>query len=122
MQPFKYTPPRVRTGELRTWVTFYEYVKNDGPLPGEKPKNVLYECWAKIDQVWSKDMEIAKANGTLSDLTILIRDSKGEYVPTNKHYVQVHTPEHEKLRFNIKQAIPDMQNRDFIKVIAEVSS
>jgi hypothetical protein len=122
MQPFKYTPPRVRTGELRTWITFYEYVENDGPLPGEKEKSILYECWGKVDQVWSKDIEIAKANGTLSDLTISIRDPRGDYFPTNRHYIQVHTPEYENLRFNAKQAMPDMQNRDFIKVVSEVSA
>ncbi|WP_394512616.1 phage head completion protein [Priestia aryabhattai] len=122
MHPFKYKPPRIHTGELRTRVTFYVYAKNDGPLPGGKPKSILYETWAKIDQVWSKDIEMAKANGTLSDLTISIRDPRNAFSPTNKHYVQVHTPEHEKLVFNIKQTIPDIQNRDFIKIIAEVSA
>jgi hypothetical protein len=122
MRPFKYTPPRVHTGELRTWVTFFEYGENDGPLPGEKPKKVAYECWGRINQVWSKDIELAKANGTLSDLTIEIRDPRGDFSPTNRHYVQVHTPEYEEQVFNVKQSILDMQNRDFIKVISEVTT
>ncbi|WP_026581025.1 hypothetical protein [Bacillus sp. J33] len=122
MQPFKYKPPRVNTGELRTRVTFYEFAPNDGPLPGETHKNILYQTWAKIDEVWSKDIEIAKSNGTLSDLTITIRDSHGVFFPTNKHYVQVHAPEYEHLRYNVKHAQPDLQNRDFIKVISGVTS
>lgn len=121
MRPFKYTPPRVHAGELRTWVTFYEPVESEGPLPDEDAKNELYESWAKIDQVWSKDIELAKANGTLSDLTITIRDPRGDFSPTNLHYIQIHTPEYKDLKFNVKQAMPDMQNRDFIKIIAEVT-
>lgn len=122
VQPFKYKPPRVNTGELRTRVTFYEFAPNNGPLPGETQKKILYETWAKIDEVWSKDIEIAKSNGTLSDLTITIRDAQGVFFPTNKHYVQVHDPEYEHLRYNVKHAQPDLQNRDFIKVISGVTS
>ncbi|MGR6338178.1 phage head-tail adapter protein [Priestia megaterium] len=122
MWEFKYKPPRVHNGELRTRVTFYEYEANNGPLPGEKEKKILYEAWAKIDQVWSKDIEIAKANGTLSDLTITIRDPRDEFSLTNRHYIQIHAPEYETLRFNVKQAMPDLQNHGFIKTIAEVST
>ncbi|MDO6849198.1 phage head-tail adapter protein [Priestia megaterium] len=122
MWEFKYKPPRVHNGELRTRVTFYEYEANNGPLPGEKEKKILYEAWAKIDQVWSKDIEIAKANGTLSDLTITIRDPRDEFSLTNRHYIQIHAPEYETLRFNVKQAMPDLQNHGFIKAIAEVST
>lgn len=122
MQPFKYKPPRISTGDLRTRVTFYEYVPNEGPLPGEKEKKIIYEAWAKVDEVWMKDLEIAKSNGTLSDLTITIRDPHGEFFPTNKHYVQIDTPEYGHLKYNIKQAMPDLQRRDFIKVVAGVVS
>ncbi|MGM9923172.1 MAG: phage head-tail adapter protein [Bacillus sp. (in: firmicutes)] len=122
MQPFKYNPPRVHAGELRTRVTFYEYAPNDGPYPGEVEKKVLYETWAKVDEVWSKDIELAKSNGTLSDVTITIRDPQALFSPSNKHYVQIHAPEYQRLRYGVKQAQPDLQNRDFIKVISGVSS
>ncbi|WP_226677203.1 head-tail adaptor protein [Mesobacillus jeotgali] len=122
MQPYKYQTKRVNTGELRTRVSFYEFGPNDGPEPGESEKQVLYETWAKVDEVWSKDIEIAKSNGTLSDLTITIRDPRGAFIPTNKHYIQVNAPEYEHLRYNVKQAQPDLQNRDFIKIISGVST
>ena len=120
MQPYKYKPPRIHAGELRTCVTFFEYGPNDGPLPGEKEIKILYKTWAKIDEVWMKDIEIAKSNGTLSDLTISIRDPHGSFFPTNKHFIQIHTPEYEHLRYNVKHAMPDIQNRDFIKVVSGV--
>ncbi|GAA2706396.1 hypothetical protein GCM10009865_22610 [Aeromicrobium ponti] len=39
--PFKYKPPRVNSGDLRTPVRFYEFAPNDGPEPGENEKRLL---------------------------------------------------------------------------------
>jgi head-tail adaptor len=123
MQPFKYTPPRVRTGDLRTKVTFYTLVAPSGPMPsGTKEKKVLYSCWAKIDEVWMKDIVVAKADGTLSDLTITIRDTHGEFIPTNKMFVEVDAPEYKSVTYNIKQVMPDLQNRGFTKIVSGVQS
>ncbi|MBT2718332.1 head-tail adaptor protein [Bacillus sp. ISL-57] len=118
MQPFKYKPPRVNTGDLRTPITFYEYAANEGPEPGESEKNVLYQPWAKIDNVWLKDLEIAKANGTLTDITIKIRDPQADYIPNNKHYLSIDAPEYHDKRFNVKHVQPDLQNRKFITIVA----
>lgn len=118
MRQNKYKSPRVHTGELRTPVTFYEYQAKDGPEPGEKEKKVLYESWAKIDEVWMKDLELAKSQGTESDLTITIRDPQSDYRASNKHYVAVDAPEYKNLKYNIVQVYPDLQDRRFLKVIA----
>ncbi|WP_110928411.1 head-tail adaptor protein [Bacillus massiliglaciei] len=122
MQPFKYKPPRVNTGDLRTPVIFYEYAANEGPEPGESEKRILHKAWAKIDNVWLKDLEIAKSNGTLSDLTITIRDPQAEYIPTNEHYLSIDAPEYRDKRFNIKSVQPDLQHKAFINVIVELVS
>ena len=122
MRKFEYKPPRVHSGELRTPVIFYKYVPRDGPLPGEDKKEILFNSWAKIDEVWLRDVEIAKANGTLSDITITIRDPQSEYIPTNEHYVEIDAPEYRNKHFNIRQAQQDLQNKSFINIIAELSS
>ncbi|MEM5014108.1 phage head closure protein [Niallia taxi] len=108
--------------QYNTRITFYEYVANDGPEPGEKIKSVLYGCWAGIEEVWTKDLELAKANGTLSDLTIKIRDPRGTYRPSNKHYVSIQSPEYAGQHFNIKHVSPDIRNKREIRIVAEVSS
>jgi len=117
MHPFEYKPPRIRTGDLRTPIKFYEYVPNEGPEPGEQEEKVLYECMAKIDEVWLKDLELAKSTGTLSDVTITIRDPHGEFYPTEKHYISIDAPEYRDKRYNVKHVQPDLQNKKFITVI-----
>ncbi|WP_350300600.1 phage head completion protein [Peribacillus frigoritolerans] len=120
MQPFKYKPPRVNTGDLRTPIYFYKYVANEGPEPGESEKEILYQAWAKIDNVWMKDLEIAKANGTLSDITITIRDPQADYIPNNKHYLSIDALEYRDKRYNVKHVQPDLQNKGFITIVAGI--
>jgi hypothetical protein len=118
MHPFKYKPPRVNSGDLRTPITFYEYVADDGPEPGESEKNILFKAWAKVDHIWLKDLEIAKVNGTLSDITITVRDPQADYIPNNKHYLSIDAPEYMDKRYNIKHVQPYLQNKEFIKIVA----
>lgn len=122
MQPYSYKPPRVKTGDLRVPVIFYEYAPNEGPEPGEKVKRILYKCFAKVDNVWMKDLEQAKSNGTIEDITLTIRDPLEDYIPTNKHYLSVDARGYRDKHFNIKTDFPDPQNNAFIKIVAGVSS
>jgi hypothetical protein len=120
MQPFKYKPSRIKTGDLRTPIIFYSYEANDGPLPGEKQKKVLYQTWAKVDTVWLKDLEISKSNGTLSDLTITIRDPLDEFIPNNKHYISIDAPGYKEKRYNVISAQPDFQEKSFLIIVARL--
>jgi hypothetical protein len=121
VREFKYKPPRVHNGELRTPITFFEYAPNEGPFPGESEKRTLFTAWAKIDEVWLKDLEVAKSNGTLSDVTITMRDPQSEYIPTNKHYFSIDAPAYANKRYNIKHVQPDMQDKRFINIVAGLS-
>lgn len=116
MRAFKYSPPRVSNGELRTPITFFEYVPNEGPEPGEKEKQVLYTAWAKIDHVWLKDLEQAKANKTLTDVTVTIRSPLDDYFPTNKHYIQVQARGYETFRYNVEHVQSDPKGQ-FLTIV-----
>ncbi len=118
----EYKPPRLRSGELRTPVTFYEFEEKEGPIPGQQEKEMLFKCLAKVDEMWLKDLEIAKQNGTISDVTIIIRDPIGSYVPTNKHFLSIDDPIYKDIRYNIKHVQPDVQDRNFINIFAKVST
>lgn len=118
----EYKPPRVRSGDLRTPVTFYKDNPDEGPIPGGNQEEILFETWAKVDEMWLKDMETAKQNGTMSDITITIRDPLDDYIPTNKHYVSINDRIYEGIKYNIKHVQPDVQDRSFINIVAEVAS
>jgi len=112
---------RVRVSDLRTRVTFYEYrPKKDSPYPDEMEYAKLYACWAKVDTVWLKDLETAKQNNTVSDVTLTIRDPRSSYLPTNKHFLKIDATEYKDFVYNATSAQPDLQNRDFITIVASL--
>lgn len=115
----EYKPPRYKSSDFRTPVKFYEYEEKEGPIPGEKPKKVLFECLAKVDGVWLKDLERAKQNNTLSEITVIIRDPIGSYVPNNKHYIEIDDPLYPE-PYNIRHVQPDVQNRDIINIVGKL--
>ncbi|WP_317957671.1 phage head completion protein [Oceanobacillus kimchii] len=117
LRKFEYKQPRIHSGQLRTPVTFYEYAPKPGPEPGEQEERVLFECMAKVDKVWLKDLERAKTNGTVSDVTITIRDPHADYIPNDKHYVSIDHPYYKDMKYNVKDVLPDLQQKDFINIV-----
>lgn len=105
---------------MRTRVEFYEYKPVPGPYPDQVEKALVYWCWAKVDKVWTKDLEQAKANGTLSDVTLTIRDPYPTYMPSNKHFMKVCAREYESFVYNVSEATPDLQERDFYRIIGKL--
>lgn len=118
MIKFEHRGNKVNSGDLRTPITFYEFAPNQGPEPGESEKRVLYESWARIDKVWMRDLEQAKANGTLEDITVTIRDPGSSFTPMSGYYIGVNDRNFFGKRYNIKSVQPDMKNIGFIVVIA----
>jgi hypothetical protein len=122
MKPFKYSPPRASAGDLRTIVTFYKSEPDSGPEPGETQDSVLYESWAKVDHVWMKDLEQAKANKTLSDVTIVIRNPREDFFPTNKNYFTIQAPGYEKKKYNIEHVQTDFPDSHFLTIVGRLES
>lgn len=122
MRQFKYQQPRASGGDLRTPIVFYEYQPTPGPEPGEAQKSTLFETWAKVDHVWMKDLEQAKANKTLSDVTIMIRNPRGEYIPTNKHFFSIEAPGYENRRYNVEHVQIDFPVAQFMTIVGRLES
>ncbi len=112
---------RMRVSDLNTRIIFYEYrPKKDSPYPDEFDYAVLYQCWAKVDRVWLRDLETAKQNNTISDVTLTIRDPLQEFMPTNKHFIKIEIFDYEHLVYNVTSSQPDLQHRDFITIVASL--
>ena len=91
---------------------FYSYQENEGPEAGVKRKVKLYSCWAYVPQWKMTELQQAISNGTEHDVKIFIRETHGQYVPNEKHYVEIESPYiHQDL--NIKLVQPDVENEQF---------
>ncbi|EJA0902456.1 head-tail adaptor protein [Listeria monocytogenes] len=119
---FQFKPPKIQSGDLRTPVAFFEYQPANGPEPGETEKITLFECFAEVYKPSMKDLEILHGTGTKEAVTINIRDTKGEYTVSNKHYVEILDYRYLGKRFNVIDVSPDLQNNRFVNILLVVQT
>lgn len=112
-----YKRPKRTAGDLRTPVAFYGYKPKPGPYPGESEEALLGKYWAAVDEVWAKDVEIAKSTGTLSDITLYIRDPQGDYLPSTIDYFEIDARGYFGKRYRIRDVSPDLQDKRLVRVI-----
>lgn len=117
----RYKPPQTGSGELRTYVTFYDK-QSSGPEPSQISGAKLFECTAEVYKPSMKDLEIMKANGTEKGVTIIIRDPLADYLPTNKHKVTIHDRRFQDVEWEITDIRPDLQNNKFITILLGATS
>ncbi|GGG87726.1 MULTISPECIES: head-tail adaptor protein [Staphylococcus] len=117
----KFKKPYITTKKLNTRVHFYTYQENTGPEAGIKRKDKLYSCWAYVPQWKMTELQQAISNGTEHDVKIFMRETHGQYIPNEKHYVEIESPYvHQDL--NIKLVQPDVENEQFLMLTAGVVS
>lgn len=119
---FKYKAPETNAGALRTPVIFYESTTNNGPEPDQNKKTVLHECFAEVYNPSMKDIQVMQTTETKEAVTIRIRDTKGEYNPTNKHYVSIQDYRYLDKVFNVMDVRPDLQNNNFVTLLLGLQS
>lgn len=117
-----YKKKKVTSGDLRTLVTFFEYKASDGPEPGDEEKEILFETMAEVYNPSMKDFEIMNAKGTKEAVTINIRDTRGAYLPSNKHKAVLNDYRYENKVWEIVDVRNDLKENEFIKIILGVSS
>lgn len=91
---------------------------NGGYMPDGDEYTEYYSCYANIDNVWLKDIEIAKTNNTLNDVTVTIRHPRKSIAIDNTMYFIVDGDDSKK--FNIKSFQPDYTDNRFSVLIGEV--
>lgn len=117
---FEYQPPKVKTGDLRTPVKFYKYQASSGPEPGEEQEELVHSCFAEIYSPSMKDRDVLNTVSTERAVTINIRDTKGEYLPSNKDYVLIDDYRYKDLMWNIVEVRDDFANNAFITILLAV--
>lgn len=121
MITFLHRKPETTTGDLRIPVTFWEYEPQEGLDPGEVKKIERYSCFAEAYSPSMKDLTILDTKGTKEAVTIRIRDPGREYIPCNKHFVELHDYRYEGKTFGIKDARPDTTQNRFVTIVLEAS-
>ncbi|WP_239255419.1 phage head-tail adapter protein [Listeria ilorinensis] len=120
MKPFKYTSPDIQSADLRTPVVFYGAKPNKGPEPGETTDEKLYACFGDVYNPSAKDLSILEGTETEEAVTVKIRDTRGGYLPSTSDYLVLDDWRYRGKEFAVKSVGPDLENNNYIKVIAGV--
>ncbi|WP_348922073.1 phage head-tail adapter protein [Enterococcus rotai] len=118
----KYKNSKIVAGDLNTPVTFFEFKPTKGPEPGEEEKEILFRCTALVYNPSMKDRDILNVSGTKEAVTIKIRDPFTDYLPNNKHKVELEDYRYASKVWEIVDVAPDVENNDFVKIILGITS
>ncbi|MDN6491162.1 MAG: phage head-tail adapter protein [Leuconostoc sp.] len=117
---FEYRAPKVKTGDLRTPVSFYRYIPHHGPEPGEEEEELVHSCYAEIYNPSMKDRDILTGIDVKQSVTINIRDPHEDYMPSNKDYVEIDDRRYQGLRWNVYDVRNDFTENAFITILLVV--
>ncbi|EIS6261389.1 head-tail adaptor protein [Staphylococcus pseudintermedius] len=107
---------RFDSNRLNERVTFYEDVsKSIKGLPQKPITKELYSCYASVQDAKESDTQTSIQNSTEFIKTIIIRDPRGDYKPTNKHYVL-----HDGNRYDVVYVKKNYQDKSFIRIYCKV--
>ena len=107
-----YKKPKVRSGDLKTVVTFYK-IKRDSFEPNDSTEEQLFECFAQVYGPSQKDLTILTTNDAKEGVTIKIRNTKGEFIPDNTMVVTIDDYRYLGKIWNVKDVRPDFETDKF---------
>lgn len=106
--------------QLKVPVEFYQFIPKTGFEPGKKEEKILHSCLADIYSTTMKELEkiASLGKGEKRNVSLRIRDSLGEYDPKITHGVRIYDRRMVNTTWKIISVEPDLENNDFIKIIA----
>lgn len=102
---------------MRIPVSFYLFGPDDGPEPGEGQKKILHRCMCEAYNPSIKDLTVMGTVGTKEAVTVRIRDTGGEYMPSNKHFAELDDHRFRGKVFSVIDVRPDMKDSRFITIL-----
>ena len=106
--------------KLKTRIGFINTLSRVGGKPGKTyQENVLYSCWASIENVWLKDLQHAKTTNSESDLTITIRDPLKTFEVKKQHAIKILNGQYKDKIFDISLVQRDYQDSHYVILICK---
>lgn len=104
--------------KLNHRVHFFGKHEADAFMPSTQSSQVeLFSCYASVDNVFLKDIELAKSNNSLNDVTVIIRDTQGEFIPDNEMRFKIEGKNFGLKEYEVKSVQPFFKDGRYIAVI-----
>ena len=107
-----------KVGDYRTPVTFYGPGDDDfSPEPNSESKTEKFKCLALCYSPSAKDYTIMNAHSITEGMTIVIPDTRGEFVPDVSMTVEIEDYRFKNTDWNVVEVVPDLEENKYIKVV-----
>lgn len=113
LNPIRYARKKTNCGTLKNPVYFYKAC-NKTPEPNSIDVELVYKCFCEIYKPSLKDIEIMNSHDVVEGITIIIRDTRSQFIPTHDHIVTVENSFYKDSKFKILDINPQ---DNFIKLI-----
>lgn len=113
-----YQIPKIRTGDLNKFVTFFKEKTSEGPEVSHGDFEELYQCTAEVYESSQKDIEAHSTVLAKNMITIKIRDTATQYLPRSKHLFKIDHPYYPDT-YEIISVSPHTREIGFFKIVGE---
>lgn len=115
-------------GTLNKLITFYRTTVSEEFYETDKVTKKKYKAWGEVSEMSFQDLENLKGRFTKNALalesikskavksfvTVKIRDSLGEYLPTNSDMVKIQDQRYEELEWEVLEVKPDLRDSRYL--------
>lgn len=108
---------KVNVGDLKIPITFFEENDADTPEPNVVGKKEAFSalCFPYSPSV--KDHQILNANGIKQGVTIVMPDTRGQFIPTIAMTAVISDYRYLGIEWNVIEVRPDFENNSFVTVV-----
>lgn len=106
------------SGDLRIPVDFMELTPNADGEPGDMPTKMVFSTYAQVYAPSQKDTLILSTHDRTEGVTIRIRDTRGEFLPTvDKHAVYIDDYRYKDKIWDITDVRLDFSDDSFLVLV-----
>lgn len=108
---------KVNFGDLRIPVTFFEENAIDTPEPNAQSQKEAFSALCFPYAPSTKDHEVLNANGIKQGVTIVMPDTRGQFIPTTAMTAVISDYRYQGIEWNVVEVRPDFENDRFVTVV-----
>lgn len=104
-------------GDFRIPVTFFKENDEDTPEPNAVGQVEAFSALCFPYAPSAKDFQILNANGIKQGVTIVIPDTRCEFIPTVAMTAVISDYRYQGIEWNVIEVQPDFENDRFVKIV-----
>ncbi|WP_244138522.1 hypothetical protein [Ligilactobacillus agilis] len=107
-------------GDFRIPVTFYGPSNEDSPEPNSTGQEEVYSALCFAYAPSSKDYTILNDSGIKQGVTLIMPDTRGEFIPNSTMTAIISDYRYRNIEWNIIEVRPDFDENRFVTIVLGV--